>query len=225
MCYLRMTWVGVAACATLACGGPSVGEILDQRLTVTLIATSSQPEVAVAGETQGGLAVQRAFVAASGMTLEPCAKDVAALVLDARGYDLLDAPSEEVTTGVADWCGIELDVDPPSSSPKGVPKGSSLYVGAQTAEGAALEFASEGSHALRFQAAKGGFGSASLLLGFDLASWLTGLPFAEPDMAEAESALLDSQLGASAALYADTNENGELDEEELTPLAVAVTAR
>lgn len=212
---------------TIACGGPSAGEIVQQRLTVTLSATSSQPQLAAPEESQGGLAVTRAFVAASAMTLVPCSDDVASVVLGARGYDLLVDPAEEVTTGVSDWCAIELDLDPVNeASAEGVPDGATLYVEATDAQGAEYVFASERSQALRFETTGGGaFVGASLVLGFDLALWLTGLPIAEPDMTEAETELLDSQLRSAVALYADGNENEQLDEDEATPIAIAAPTR
>jgi hypothetical protein len=216
----------------LACGGPDVGEITEQRVTVTLNALSSQPSVAAVDTATTGLSVQRAFVSASAMTLVPCDEDAASIVLPARGYDLLDSPSEEVTTAVTDLCAVQLDLDPVSdAATEGVPDGATLYAEAKAPSDQALSFVSDRSHALRFEAKGGAAPGPSLIVGFDLALWLTGLPLppgdAMPptDMTEAESDLFDSQLRSAVALYADSNENQRLDDDETTPIAIASASR
>src|SRR5262245_21795628 len=144
---MRMRQLGLLTALSLtalACGGPSVGELIAQKVTVTLSATSSQPDVVAVGDAQAGLGVQRAFVAASAMTLRPCDEDVESVVLEARGYDLLKDYSEEVTTAVTEWCAIQLDLDPVSETvTKGVPKGAVLYAEAVDAAGTELSFVSE----------------------------------------------------------------------------------
>lgn len=224
----------LTACSltALACGGPSVGEIAEQRVTVTLNAMSSQPSVAAVDTASEGLSVKRAFISASAMTLVPCSDDAASIVLAARGYDLLDSPSEEVTTAVTELCTVQLDVDPVSdAATEGVPDGATLYAEAKDSSSQALSFVSERSHALRFEAKRGATLGPSLIIGFDLALWLTGLPLppdeAMPptDMSAAESDLFDSQLRSAVALYADSNENQRLDDDEATPIAIASASR
>lgn len=211
---------------TFACGGPTVGEIVEQKITVTLSARSSQPQVAVVGDSQGGLSVKRAFVSANAMTLVPCDEDAGSIVLGARGYDLLADPSEEVTTAVPELCALQLDLDPVTdAATEGVPDGATLYAEADGADDVEHSFASERSYALRFESSNGNSLGSSLLLGFDLALWLTGLPIAEPDMTDAETELFESQLRSAVALYADTNENQLLDDDEATPIAIAAPTR
>lgn len=208
-----------------ACGGPSVGEIVAQEVTLTLSAYSSDSSQVAIGEQQGGLGVTRAFVAASALSLVPCAEGASSIVLDARGYDLLTNPSEGVTTAVTNLCALELDLDPvDGAASPGVPDGSTLFVRARDSADTSLHFSSERSSSLRFEAADdNGFPSSSLILGFDVATWLAHLPVAEPDMTDTESGLLHDQLPGSVALFVDTNLNQELDDDETTPIAQAST--
>src|SRR5258705_5996783 len=97
-----------------ACGGPTLGDITEQELSVTVTGVASRPDVAAIGEAQGGLGISRAFVSASALSLIPCTARASHIVLASLGYDLLTlpAPSERVTTAVSEPCGLPLDIDP-----------------------------------------------------------------------------------------------------------------
>jgi hypothetical protein len=206
-----------------ACSSPGVGDLIQPELTLTLTAHSSEPTKVAVGDAEDGLGVTRAFVAASALSLVPCSKNVGGIVLDPRGYDLLRSPSEAVTTGVTEWCALELDLDPvDGTTTPGVPDGATLYVSAKDAADTAFSFSSDRSTSLRLEAADPeGFPSSSLIIGFDMSKWLAGLPIAEPDMTETESGVLYDQLLGSVALYVDSNLNQELDDDETTPIATA----
>jgi hypothetical protein len=212
----------------VGCGGPTVGDIVAQDVTLAIAGTASAPDVAALGDAQGGLGVSRAFVSASALSLIPCAEGAADIVLDPRGYDLLltPPPSEDVSTAVSEFCGLRLDVEPVTeNATDGIPKGVSLYVEGQDAAGTAFTLSSESAASLLFEPKSGSsFGTEPLLLGFDLSIWLAGLPLPE-DMADMSAALFDSQLLDSAALYIDSNANQALDADEQTPIAHAKPAR
>lgn len=121
-----------------ACGGPSLADLEQDEVSLTVVAVASVPAVAALGESQGGLGVTRAFVSASAVTLLPCQGDAGELELGGRGYELAAEPpmTERVTTAVSELCGLRLDIDPVASNARqGIPEGASLYVEAQPAEG------------------------------------------------------------------------------------------
>lgn len=212
-----------------ACGGPDVTDIVEQEVALTLTAVTSQPDIAAIGEPDGGLGVTRAYVATSAVSLVPCREDAASIVLSARGYDLLSTPppGEVVTTAVNEWCAIQIDLDPVTTAQaQDLPDGVTLAVEAKDADDTSLLFTSARSKSLRFTSeTAAGFPSTTLLLGFDVARWLAGLPLPEPDMTKEEGDLLDSQLATAVELYADLNDNQALDEDETTPLARAAAPR
>src|SRR4051812_6513539 len=76
----------------LGCGGPSVADLGEGEVELTVTAVASDPSVASTGESQGGLGVSRAFLSASAVTLLPCSSDAAPLDLGARGYELTQNP-------------------------------------------------------------------------------------------------------------------------------------
>lgn len=212
----------------LGCGGPTLADLEQDEVLLTVTAVASDPQVAAPGESQGGLAVSRAFVSASAVTLLPCAKDVSAIGLGARGYELTQDPpmTERVTTAVSEFCGLRVEIDPVDEvSADGVEPGTTLFVAAQDRDGNDVTLTSDSSRSLLFEAESGkSFGDEPLLLGFDVSTWLLGLPLPE-DMAEKATMAFDSQLMASAALYVDRNLNYALDGDEQTPVARASSSR
>ena len=211
-----------------ACGGPTLGDITEQEVSLTVTGVASAPDVAAIGEAQGGLGISRAFVSASALSLLPCAAGADDIVLQARGYDLLTqpAPSERVTTAVFEFCGLRLDIDPVAQNASdGIAQGASLYVEGKDATGADFTLQSDSSASLLFETdAAASFGQQPLLLGFDLSLWLAGLPL-PADMADKSAQLFDAQLLDSAALYVDANANQALDDDEQTPVARAKPSR
>lgn len=218
-CRLGLVTAGLSGLAALGCGGPTVADLQQDEVLLTVGAVGSSPD---------GLEVSRAFVSASAVSLMPCRAEASDVVVAARGYDLLSQPpmSERVTTAVADLCGLRVDVDPVSEAASaGVPEGASLYIEGQDATGAAFALTSQSSMSLLFEAEDGAsFGEQPLLLGFDLSIWLAGLPLPE-DMADDAAASFDSQLRDAAALYVDSNGNQLLDDDEQTPVAHVVAPR
>lgn len=206
-------------CLATACGGPNVGEILGQEVTLDVLATTSAPEVAAIGDSRGGLGVSRAFVNAKAIRLVPCDQPDAAINIDPRGYDLLSTPpyAESVTTAVNDFCTLALDV---ASAADGgsddVPDGAAFDVAGRDADDAAFELASSQAVTLELRSDGGSsFGNEPLLLGFDLGFWLAGDVTAK----DADPAVLAAQFAESVALYADQNGNHALDDDESTPVA------
>lgn len=218
---MRTFLVGLGLVAlTTACGGPSVAEVTQAHVTLTVRAVASDPAVASVGKPNGGVGVARAYLNASAVSLVPCS-GAEQIVLDPRGYELVNEPpySELVTTAVDEFCGLRVDVDPvDESAADDVPAGSSLYVAGEDAERKPLTLSSTRSFSLLFEADDSeSFGQEPLILGFDVSTWLAGLPLPE-DMADASTQLFEEQLYGSAALYADKNGNGALDDDESTPL-------
>lgn len=212
----------------LGCGGPSVADLAQDEVVLTVSAVVSDAEVASTGESQGGLGVSRAFVSASAVTLLPCLSDASPLGLGARGYELAQDPpmTERVTTAVSELCGLRVEIDPVDAvTAEGVEPGTTLYVAATDADGNDVTLSSDASLSLLFEPEAGAsFGDQPLLLGFDVSIWLAGLPLPE-EMADQSAALLDAQLRESAALYVDRNLNHALDADEQTPVARASASR
>ena len=220
---------GIAASQlVLGCGGPEVGDIVGNEVSLTVTGVASAPDVAAIGDPHEGLGVARGFVSTSALSLMPCRDGADAVTLAPRGYDLLQepAPSERVTTAAFELCGLRVDIDPVSeSAADGVPEGASLYVEGHDSAGAPFTLSSERSVSLLFEAERGSsFGEQPLLLGFDLSVWLARLPLSE-DLADAAADGFDSQLVDSAALYVDSNGNHVLDDDEQTPVARATVSR
>jgi len=225
---------------TIACGGPTLGDIVEQEVTLTFTPIT-RPAEAVGGAPaesaseapagQGGqsgaggqpepvgIEVTRAVLSRGAVTLVPCTAKAREIVLDPRDYELFAHPSERVTTAVTELCSVRLDIAPSSDD------AATLEVDGKSNSGDELVFTSNSSVSLRFDAPdEDGFGSVELLLGFDMSTWLAGLPLPE-DRADEQGQKLSEQLAGAVALYADHNGNGRLDDDETEPLAHGKVAR
>jgi hypothetical protein len=221
MRFTKLGSISALALTLTACGGPTVADLLQDELVLTLSGFSSAPESVAVSEPQGGLGVERAVLRVTSISLNACQDDVADVMLGARAFDLLSvpAPSELVSTSVTDFCSIELDIDPTSQNAVAeVPDDATLFATGVDAAGEAFELASERSHSLRFEASTP-FGAQPLLLGLDVATLLGNLP--PPLTGEDAREQMAAQLATALALYADANGNHELDADETTPLASA----
>lgn len=199
---------------SVACGGPTVGEIASQEVSVTLRAVSSDRGEVALGEPDGGIAVTRAFVGSSAFTLRPCNEQVAPLDLGPRAYELIsESPySERVTTAVRQFCGVALEIAPVEA--RGVPDGASIYIEGTDQNGDPFTLSSDASFSLSLETEDDeALPQWPLLLGFDVATWLAGLPLAE-DMSDMAASLLEQQLPAAVDLYLDEDDDGALDPDE-----------
>jgi hypothetical protein len=224
---MRSSWL-LAVSSLLGCGGPTLGELETPSVSVVVTAISTEEDVVAAGEPQGGLGVERAFVSMSSLTITPCRRDASEITLSPRGYELVsELPNEElVDTAVTELCGLRFDVDPlAENATEGVPEGAALYVAGNDAADMPYELASERSLSFSFEVEEdASFGDQPLLLGFDLSVWLAAVPV-EPGAEEVAQTLFENQLSAAVALYSDSNENHVVDEDEQTPVATAAPAR
>jgi hypothetical protein len=226
---------------TLACGGPTLGDIVEQEVTLTFTPITDEPAAALGGAPaesgseasagQGGqsgsggetapveIEVTRALLRRVVVTLVPCTQGAREIALDPRGYDLFQHPSERVTTAAIELCSVRLDI---ASSPD---DSATLEVDGKSNSGDELAFTSDSSVSIDLDAPdESGFGSVELLLGFDLSTWLAGLPLPE-DQAGEQGQKLAEQLASAVALYVDRNGNGRLDADETEPLAHGKPAR
>lgn len=224
---MRAPWL-LALIFTLGCGGPSLADLETGSVSIVVSAVSTEPGVATAGEPQGGLVIERAFVSMSSLVLTPCRSDASELVLSPRGYELLSEPpnAELISTAVTELCGLRFDIDPLArNASEDVPEGASLYVAGTNAAGAPFEIVSEQSWSLELALDEPeSFGREQALLGFDLSLWLAALPMdAGYEYLTVEA--FEKQLRGAVALYRDANENGALDSDEQTPVATAAAAR
>jgi hypothetical protein len=217
---MRLVALALAA-LSVACGGPSVGELISQEVSLTVRAVSSDPSAVALGEPDGGAALSRAFLSASALTLLPCSEDIELLVLEPRGYELLaePPPSERISTAVNTFCGVRLDVEPlEENAAPGVPEGASLFVEGTDASGAPFSRSSSASLSVLLETDEAeSFGKVPLLLGFDAVAWLPDLQLAE-DMSDLPASALEEQLEAAVALYVDVDEDGVLDDDESRPI-------
>jgi hypothetical protein len=207
-----------------ACGGPEVGDIAGQQLTLQVSGVYLGPEAVASGDERGDFTMSRALISVDSMTLTPCMDGVGVITLEPRVYDLLSDPpfGESVTTAVSEFCGLRVDLTPsPDLTEDGATSGSSVFLEAQDETQAKLAYVDEDSPSLTFTADEGAsFGEQPLLLGVDLSLWLTHLAGAATN---ANPGLLDATLGA--ALYVDSNGNHALDDDEQTPVAQAALSR
>lgn len=217
--------VGFCGWLATACGGPNVGEILGQEVTLDVLATTSAPDVAAIGDSRGGLGVSQAFVNAKSITLVPCEQPDAGITIDPRAYDLLSTPplAENVTTAVSDFCTLTLDVaSAADGGSEDAPGGAAFYVAGSDADDKPLELSSSEAASLVLRSETGAsFGDQPLLLGFDLGVWLAGNVTA----ADADPASLAAQFADSVALYVDENGNHALDDDERAPVAHVLPSR
>ena len=227
-CALERQTLLVVGLLGVGCGGPALADLAQDEVMLTVTAVASDTNVASTGESQGGLEVSRAFVSASAVTLLPCLSDASPLGLGARGYELAQDPpmTERVTTAVAELCGLRVEIDPVDVvTAEDIHPGTTLFVAARDMDGNDVTLSSDSSLSLLFEVEPGAsFGDEALLLGFDVSTWLAGLPLPE-EMAEESATLFGSQLHGSAALYVDRNRNRALDADEQTPVARASSPR
>jgi hypothetical protein len=209
---MRLVALSLAA-LSVACGGPTVGELISQEVSFTVRAVSSDPSEVAVGEPDGGRAVTRAYVSTSAVTLLPCNEGVASLELEPRGYELVaESPDRErITTAVQNFCCLRLDVEPNEEDV-------SLQVEGTDVDGAPFTISSAASFSLLLETKEDeSFGNWPLILGVDVATWLDGLPLAE-DMSDLASSALEEQLAGAVSLYLDEDEDGVLDAEESRPI-------
>ena len=218
---LRPTVAIALAGLAVACGGPTVGELAAQEVTLTVSGVASAPEVAAIGKPTSGLGVSRAFVSTTALRFQACDEGAADVALTPRAYELLSdpPPSESITTAVQELCGLRVDIGPAEQGgTDGVPQGATLYAEATDESGASFAFTSEASSSLRFEAdAAKSFGSEPLLLGIDVSTWLGGLPL-DAETSDETAERFAAQLADAAALFVDANGNGVLDDDEREPL-------
>lgn len=217
-----------AGCAlTAACGGPSVGDIESQALTLQVSGMYLGSKAVASGDERGDFTMSRALISVDSMTLTPCASGAGAIVLDPRVYDLRATPplGETVTTGVSEFCALRVDLapSPDLKERSGSNVSESLVLEAQDETGAKVTYAAEDSPSLTFTPdGDTTFGDQPLLLGFDLSVWLEYLAGSATNPLPGS---FDSTLTDAAALYVDSNGNGALDDDEQTPVAHAAASR
>jgi len=215
----------LGALALAACGGPEVGDIAGQQLTLQVSGVYLGSEAVASGDERGDFTISRALLSVDSLTFTPCAEGARAITLAPRVYDLLAAPplGETVTTAVSEFCSLRVDLTPsPDITEEGASSGDSLLYEAQDETEAKIAYAAEDSPSLTFTTEDGvSFGEQPLLLGFELSAWLTYLA----DGATSESVGLEPSLDEVCALYVDSNGNDALDDDEQTPVAQAVLSR
>jgi hypothetical protein len=207
------------AVLALGCSGPTVGDIVEQQVTLDVAGVYMGQSSIPSGDERGDFSMSRALLSTSGMTLVPCASGAGEISIAARVYDLLATKpfGEGVTTAVTEYCSLRVDLAPVSDATDGMPAGDSLLLEAQDASGPLGPYEGEDSPSLTFTADDGSsFGDQPLLLGFDLSGWLDYLAGNELDP---NPGLFDSTLSDVAALYVDANGNDKLDADEQTPIA------
>lgn len=216
--------LSILACG---CGGPELGDIVDDEVLLTVTAAAFEPEQASLGEPQGGLGVTRLYVSTSSLTLVPCDEGVREIMLGPRGYELISevASGEVVSTSVTRWCELGLDIDPiADNAGEGVPEGAAIYIEGTDAEGTAFTLATDRSSSIRLTTSgDASFGRTPLLLTFDVSRWLSGITVADLEaMPEAAQELVDGRTAPAFALFADANGDDQLDEDEQPPIATAL---
>ena len=212
------------ACAPTETGNPPLGSV-----QLGLTAFSTSPDVAAVKSAQGGLVVDQLRVNAVALSLLPCASSSPALDAPADNYDVIASGDANELRGDVRLCGARLELGPSDAPP-----GAAIFVHGLRTDGTPFEVVSTAARTLELRAPPGAsFGAHPLLLAFDIGVWFSTIDVhgahAGPDgVARLDATLnptllatFDAQTSLSVALYADENENGKLDDTELTPVASA----
>jgi hypothetical protein len=220
--FRNLLALATASLSLAACGGD---DDFDDTIGGTAIVSIS----ALSATPSGDFAIDEAWVALEWLELTPCSNDVGAIGIGELPADLLHDPPlhAEFGTGVLDYCGMLLEVRPSASRTE--LDGFSAIVRGTRSDGAPVVIES----VVKTDIAVSGpsFNVSRVVLGFDLAVWLAGV---DVDAAELDDegvaridaghnaellAVFEAALAAAPAVYQDYDHDGQVGEDELTPVA------
>jgi hypothetical protein len=226
-CLVVVAGVLAAGCA----GGTETGNPPGGVVSLGLTAFSTAPDVAAVGTSAGGLSIDRVVLGVHQLVLVPCAAGATELALDSGEYDLTDGNPAEVM-GPRELCGLRLLLAPAQKAGRDLPAGVAMYLHGLRTDGSTFDMESTTARALSLNSPAGtSFGSEPLLLGFDVGRWFTsvdvhgahagadGIAHLDASLNPTLLAAIEDQTVASVRLYADSNGNGTLDDDERTPVA------
>jgi hypothetical protein len=181
------------------------------------------------------------LISLASVSLLPCSADpgpaTASIVVDL----VRDPPVQiAITTTLHEYCGVRLHFAPtaPGSDVPSELVGRSIVLSGKRAYGIAFEIASGTQRTIDLQSTgpAAHLATRSLVLSFDLITWLRGLGLdravrnpqgvvvVDSQTQPSLVAIFDEQSAAAATLHDDANENGRLDPSELTAIAAALSS-
>jgi hypothetical protein len=182
-----------------------------------------------------GLALENAWVFVRRLSLVPCDASAASLSTYDFPIDLFHEPPARVTfeSAVTEYCAVRLAIAPFGGSTPAELDGLSAFVNGTRSDDVPFELRSTLETTLELASANGPLDATKLVLGIELGHW-----FVDADVHGATTtdgtALIDEESNPSVlehfdaatalafALYVDANGDGELTDDELTPVASAV---
>jgi hypothetical protein len=220
---------------TAACGGPDAVDPLASPLWQIALAPTStdSSEVAVRSEA-AALSVEEAWLSLRSFEMVPCSNDAAPISHSEYPIDLADdPPALAFETGVRDYCAVRLAIAPSRAAEPAELAELSLHVRGTRSDDIPFEIRSALDVDVELRTPSGSrFDARHLAVGFDLAVWL-----AEADVQGATAtdgvAVIDSNENSgvltafetntslAVAVYEDADRDGLLDDDELTPVAIA----
>jgi hypothetical protein len=211
-------------CAALAaCGGGST-DLDDATGGTAIIAVTALSE-----ETSAGFEVEEAWVSLDELRLVPCTDDVGSIGLGDFPVSLLHEPPPQAIfgTGVLDYCTVHLELGP-SDSETALDGLSALVRGTR---GDGVEVVIESVVTTAIDVSGPSFNVSSVVLGFDLTTWLAGVDVDAAELDDTGVARIDSThnpellaefeagLLTAPSLYRDYDGDSHVGEDELTPVA------
>jgi hypothetical protein len=219
---------------TAACGGEPVDPLASPFWQFAIAPTSTEPsEVAVRSEA-AALSVEEAWLSLRSFEMVPCSSDAAPISQSEYPFDLANSPPAlAFETGVRDYCAVRLALAPSLSAEPAELAELSLHLRGTRSDDIAFEIQSALELDIELRAPSGTrFDARHLAVGFDLAVWLAGADVqgatatdgvAVIDSSENTAVLtaFEANTSLAVALYEDADRDGLLDDDELTPVAIA----
>ncbi len=223
----------VVALVLLGCSGTETGNPGKSTAALSLGVTSSSPDVTI-GSGASGVRVEGAWVSFSRIASTGCPASHGGELAPAFAVDLLDPDTALLDLDLGDQplCGLELELAP--APMPAAPTTSSIALSGVRVDDAPFVITTPATLpiALQTTAEIDPGQHPALLLGFDLAVWLSGtdlagVPLNPEGVAQLDGhadpaavATFEAQVVLGAALYSDTDADGVLDDNErATPLS------
>ncbi|HEV8549324.1 MAG TPA: hypothetical protein VGQ57_09850 [Polyangiaceae bacterium] len=222
--YLVVVALGLFGCTS----DPEIpGEQGAARIAVTALA---------AGADAQGLSMSSAWIALKTLTFVPCDPNAATLGTNDFPVDLFVTPPSffEIDSGVTEYCGVRAELGPSrSTEPAELAQRSARIEGLRD-DGNGFELSSTVALRLAFDSVPAGtpLNAKKLVLGVDFDAWFEGAGVNDAELTD-DVALIDADHNAESlvafdvatsaafALYVDSDGDGTLTGDELSPVAGA----
>jgi hypothetical protein len=220
---------------TAACGGAPVDPLASPFWQFAFAPTSTNSsEVAVRSEA-AALSVEEAWLSLRSFEMMPCSSDSASISQREQALDLAHDPPAVLAfeTGVSDNCAVRLAAAPSRAAEPAELADLSLHVRGIRSDDIPFEIQSALELDIELRVPSGArFDAHHLAIGFDLAVWLAGADVQSAPTTDGVAiidssentdvlAAFEANTSLAVALYEDADRDGLLDDDELTPVAIA----